>query len=67
MKRPLLALSVALTLWVGGASAQPPPTPAPSPAGANQNEPPAAPLPWLFAAIFTIVTLVIICMPTRKA
>jgi hypothetical protein len=39
----------------------------PSLPGANANEPPAAPLPYLFAGIFTIVTLTILCMPTRKA
>jgi hypothetical protein len=76
MRRSLAIFALTLTLGQGVASAQGPaqqpaattPT-ASTPAlpGANANEAPAAPLPYLFAAIFTIVTLTILCMPTRKA
>lgn len=72
MRRFLLIFVLALTLGQGLASGQQPAATTPTastPAlpGANANEAPAAPLPYLFAAIFTIVTLTILCMPTRKA
>ncbi len=39
----------------------------PLPGAANTGEPPPAALVFLFAAAFTIITLLILCMPTRKA
>jgi hypothetical protein len=78
MRRFVLSLIIGLAVAVAGAPAQQPTTPSattpaasssstPALPGANANEAPAAPLPYAFAAVFTIVTLLILCMPTRKA
>jgi hypothetical protein len=63
-----------LALWVGPAQSQPPPAPpppAPAPGGgpapaANQNEGSPA-LAYGAAMLFTLVILLIVCMPSRKS
>ncbi len=68
MRRFLLAGLTALLLWLSPARAQPGPVPPgkqSEPAAQAENQ--GSALPWVAAALFTIIVLVILCMPSRKS
>lgn len=64
MLRRLAPLIVALACWTGTASAQP--APMPEQPGVEKPERSLA-LPSLFAVGLSILILLVVCMPSRKA
>jgi hypothetical protein len=61
MWRLLFAGLTALLLWITPALGQGPGEPA------TQGETSVSALPWAAAVLFTLVIMVIVCMPSRKS
>ena len=65
--RLLLACTLWLALAVAPLAAQNP-APVPQPQQGEAKETPSgSPMPWVLAAIFTLVILLVVCMPSRKS